>query len=116
MPERLAIDGGARAVPPGLEKKWPDIRKEDETAVMRVLERGVLGGAYAPEAVGLQTEFAGETINEWPEADSLDSAFKAYSQPLSHNELFRLFFTVHHHLNNEFSDIFRARLQFHPDL
>ena len=58
MGERLAIDGGPRAVPPDLEKKWPDIRDEDKAAVLRVLERGVLGGAYAPEAIGLQNEFA----------------------------------------------------------
>jgi perosamine synthetase len=58
MPERLAIDGGQRAVPPGIETKWPDIREEDKAAVLRVLERGQLGGAYAPEALGLQKEFA----------------------------------------------------------
>ena len=59
MKERLAIKGGKRAVPEDIEKiKWPVITEEDKKAVMRVLDRGILFGAYAPEVVALQEEFA----------------------------------------------------------
>jgi perosamine synthetase len=37
---------------------WPDLRQEDRDAVMRVLERGVLCGANAPEITALQREWA----------------------------------------------------------
>ena len=59
MSERLAIKGGKRVVPEDIEKiKWPVITDEDKQAVMRVLDRGVLFGAYAPEVSALQEEFA----------------------------------------------------------
>jgi len=59
MKERLAIKGGKRAVPDDIEKvRWPVIVEEDKKAVMRVLNRGVLFGPYAPEVVALQNEFA----------------------------------------------------------
>lgn len=45
-------------MPSGLTKGWPDIRQEDRDALLRVLDRGILGGAYAPEAVALANEFA----------------------------------------------------------
>lgn len=57
MSEKLAILGGPRAVPLGLTQSWPDIKDEDKEAVMRVLERGTLGGAHAPESVALADEF-----------------------------------------------------------
>ena len=55
---RLAVLGGPKAVPEGLLKPWPEIRPEDRTAVMRVLNRGVLWGASAPEVSALQREWA----------------------------------------------------------
>jgi perosamine synthetase len=58
MSETLAILGGPRAVPAGLTRGWPDIRDEDREAVLRVLARGTLGGATAPEGVALAEEFA----------------------------------------------------------
>lgn len=58
MSERLAIQGGAPAVPPGIQQVWPRILPEDKAAVMAVLDRGILGGADAPEATALQREFA----------------------------------------------------------
>ena len=58
MAEELAMRGGPRAVPTGLTQRWPVIRQEDRDALMRVLERGTLGGAYAPEAMALAEEFA----------------------------------------------------------
>ena len=58
MSERLAIWGGAPAVPPGPHRVWPRITAEDKASVLGVLERGIVGGAEAPEAVGLQDDFA----------------------------------------------------------
>jgi perosamine synthetase len=55
---KLAIHGGEKAVPEGLEVRWPVITDEDKQAVMRVLDRGVLWGALSPEAVALQEEWA----------------------------------------------------------
>lgn len=58
MRERLAIHGGTPLVPPGVHQPWPRITQDDKAAVLAVLERGVVGGAEAPEAVGLQEDFA----------------------------------------------------------
>lgn len=55
----LAIKGGKRVVPENLEKvRWPIITLEDKKAVDSVLDSGQLFGAYAPEVVALQEEFA----------------------------------------------------------
>ena len=56
--ERLAIDGGPRAVSEDGKRVWPDIRPEDHAAVAGVLERGVLGGVGAPEMTALEREWA----------------------------------------------------------
>jgi len=58
MSERLAIQGGTPVVPPGIQQEWPRILPEDKAAVMAVLDRGIIGGADAPEATALQREFA----------------------------------------------------------
>jgi perosamine synthetase len=58
MSERLAIQGGTPAVPQGRHQVWPRILPEDKAAVLAVLDRGIVGGAEAPEAVALQQEFA----------------------------------------------------------
>ncbi|HWE64258.1 MAG TPA: DegT/DnrJ/EryC1/StrS family aminotransferase, partial [Chloroflexota bacterium] len=58
MGDRLAIHGGRAAVPPGVHTAWPRIREDDKAAVLAVLDRGIVGGAEAPEAMGLQEEFA----------------------------------------------------------
>ncbi|MGQ9626829.1 MAG: DegT/DnrJ/EryC1/StrS family aminotransferase [Anaerolineae bacterium] len=55
---KLAIHGGERTVPPGLEVHWPVITEEDKKAVLAVLERGIIWGAYAPEVKALQEEWA----------------------------------------------------------
>src|SRR5919197_106715 len=39
-------------------RDWPDLRQEDRDAILRVLERGVLCGANAPEITALQCEWA----------------------------------------------------------
>ena len=39
-------------------RRWPILTAEDRDAVQRVLERGVLSGAAAPEMRALEAEFA----------------------------------------------------------
>jgi dTDP-4-amino-4,6-dideoxygalactose transaminase len=39
-------------------QRWPILTEEDRAAVLRVLDRGVLSGAAAPEMRGLEAEFA----------------------------------------------------------
>ncbi len=58
MAEKLAIKGGKKVVPEGLEKPWPIITQEDIEAVTEVLKRGVLWGPDAPEKVALEREWA----------------------------------------------------------
>lgn len=58
MSEELAINGGKRTVPDGLDKPWPIISQEDMDAVMGVLKRGVLWGPDAPEKTALEKEWA----------------------------------------------------------
>jgi len=40
-------------------QRWPILTEEDRAAVLRVLDRGVLSGAAAPEMRALEAEFAG---------------------------------------------------------
>ena len=56
--EKLAIEGGKRTVPEGLEKPWPIINQDDIDAVIRVLKRGILWGPDAPEKLALEKEWA----------------------------------------------------------
>ncbi len=58
MGEKLAIMGGKRAVPEGLERPWPIIMQDDIDAVTQVLNRGVLWGPDAPEKTALEKEWA----------------------------------------------------------
>ena len=54
----LALFGGAAAVPAGIARCWPIVAEADRAAVQRVLDRGVLSGAAAPEMQALEAEFA----------------------------------------------------------
>jgi dTDP-4-amino-4,6-dideoxygalactose transaminase len=54
----LAAFGGPRAIPEGAIAGWPRIEQRDKDAVMRVLDRGTLWGAAAPEVTALQQEWA----------------------------------------------------------
>ena len=54
----LAINGGIRTVPEGIERRWPQITDAERTAVLRVLDSGILSGAHAPEVRALENEFA----------------------------------------------------------
>jgi len=56
--EKLAIEGGKKTVPEGLEMQWPIITEDDIAVVTDVLRRGVLWGPEAPEKVALEKEWA----------------------------------------------------------
>jgi perosamine synthetase len=56
--EELSIFGGPPVVGEGAVQPWPQVVAADKEAVMGVLERGVLWGAAAPEAMALQEEWA----------------------------------------------------------
>jgi perosamine synthetase len=54
----LAISGGKPRVGANQHVRWPVLSSEDKTAVLGVLERGVLSGPFAPEVRALEQEFA----------------------------------------------------------
>lgn len=54
---KLAINGGETAVTSGMVA-WPALTEEDKRAVIAVLEKGELWGAFAPEVEALQQEWA----------------------------------------------------------
>lgn len=56
--DRLAIEGGRVSVPPGLQRRWPEITHADRRALTAVLDRGQLWGVHAPEVTQLQSEYA----------------------------------------------------------
>jgi dTDP-4-amino-4,6-dideoxygalactose transaminase len=58
MLELLAVNGGDRAVPEGLTRLWPPMGDAERSAVLRVLDSGILSGAHAPEIKALEKEFA----------------------------------------------------------
>lgn len=57
MTKKLAINGGPKAIPDGVAKKWPYITKEDKQAVMRAMDYGI-SSADTPEIDALQKEWA----------------------------------------------------------
>ena len=58
MGEKLAMNGGEKVVPEGLEKSWPPITQDDIDAVVNVMKSGVLWGPMEEEVTKLQEEFA----------------------------------------------------------
>lgn len=56
---RLALHGGARAVPEGLVRSWPQIDDEDRRLILASLEGGQ--HAFGPNCKAFQTEFAAWT-------------------------------------------------------
>lgn len=56
MTSTLALFGGPKTIATP-HTKWPVVRDADKDAVMRVLDRGVLSGMFAPEAVALERAF-----------------------------------------------------------
>jgi dTDP-4-amino-4,6-dideoxygalactose transaminase len=45
-------------IAPGEHRRWPIVTEEERAAVMRVLDRGVLSGMFAPETAALEQELA----------------------------------------------------------
>lgn len=59
LPPSLSLDGGKRPLLSRDEHTlWPIITDDEKRAVMRVLDRGVLSGSFAPESMAFQEEFA----------------------------------------------------------
>jgi len=54
----LALFGRTPIVPADAHRLWPVIGDEERRAVARVLDRGILSGSFAPEAMAFQEEFA----------------------------------------------------------
>jgi perosamine synthetase len=54
----LALLGASPVLARSLHRRWPMIGGAERAAVMRVLDRGILSGANAPEATALEDEFA----------------------------------------------------------
>ena len=57
----LALLGGAPTLDRSLHTRWPEVTEAERAAVMRVLDRGVLSGANAPESTALEREL-GELV------------------------------------------------------
>lgn len=58
MARTLAIAGGSPLVQGDMHVRWPVIGPADREAVLRVLDRGVLSGPFAPEVQALEKEWA----------------------------------------------------------
>jgi perosamine synthetase len=54
----LAIFGRAPVLERDEHRVWPIVTEEERRAVTRVLDRGILSGPFAPEAMALEEEFA----------------------------------------------------------
>jgi perosamine synthetase len=55
---RLALFGGTPVLTKEEHRIWPVVGDDERRAVARVLDRGILSGPFAPEAVAFQREFA----------------------------------------------------------
>jgi dTDP-4-amino-4,6-dideoxygalactose transaminase len=55
---RLALFGGTPVLTKEAHRVWPVVGEDERRAVARVLDRGILSGPFAPEAVAFQKEFA----------------------------------------------------------
>jgi perosamine synthetase len=58
MGASLAIGGAKPRVPAGQHVHWPVLGAPEKEAVLRVLDRGVLSGPFAPEIRALEKDFA----------------------------------------------------------
>jgi perosamine synthetase len=56
--DRPAILGGSASLRSADHRLWPIIEDADRKAVLRVLDRGILSGSHAPEALALEQRFA----------------------------------------------------------
>lgn len=58
MADKLALDGGQRAVPEGMVQTWPPHDQRDRDAISRVFDSNVFHGNAAPHAVQMQEKWA----------------------------------------------------------
>lgn len=58
MTEKLALFGGVPVVGRSEHRGWPIVSGAERENVMRVLDRGVLSGPFAPESTAFEEEFA----------------------------------------------------------
>jgi perosamine synthetase len=56
--DRIALFGGTPTLDRGTLRLWPEVTDGERKAIARVLDRGVLSGSNAPEAVAFEDEFA----------------------------------------------------------
>lgn len=63
--QELALYGGPRAIPEGGIRPWPQVSAADKSAVMGVLDRGVLWGGASPEVAALEKEWAAYTRSRY---------------------------------------------------
>jgi dTDP-4-amino-4,6-dideoxygalactose transaminase len=56
--DRIALLGGSPSVDRSAHRRWPEVTEDERRAVGRVLDRGLLSGATAPESVAFEEEFA----------------------------------------------------------
>lgn len=56
--QSLALRGGKAVVDRRMHVRWPVLGPSDREAVLRVIDRGVLSGPFAPEVRALEREFA----------------------------------------------------------
>jgi perosamine synthetase len=54
----IALLGGTPVLGSAAHRSWPQLSDATQSAVQRVLERGVLSGAHAPESLALEAELA----------------------------------------------------------
>lgn len=54
----LALFGGLPVLARHSHRLWPIVTDDERSAVARVLDRGILSGPFAPEAMALEEEFA----------------------------------------------------------
>jgi perosamine synthetase len=54
----IALLGGTPVLSREAHRVWPIVGEEERRAVARVLDRGILSGAFAPESMALEQEFA----------------------------------------------------------
>jgi perosamine synthetase len=54
----LALFGGTPVIGREAHQLWPSITENERRAIARVLDRGILSGPFAPEAMALEAEFA----------------------------------------------------------
>jgi perosamine synthetase len=57
-PALLGKTGPIQLIDPASHTLWPVIDQSSKDAVLRVLDRGVLSGSFAPESMAFQEEFA----------------------------------------------------------